>query len=194
MGLLLVVGLIIVYLFLVFCCFWCLLGCCCYLLVHFSNIVSDTLLFPFFPWWCCLLVTLGKAWGSAPRVLLAHLWLPAFWPLVCSFCFVLLFCMFMACISPNSRVWMLPSDKVTKLITESVLVDAVAFDFVVFAREVLFLAAWVCFIVVVAMDLNVDIDPVDNRSSCIFAMVLASVFAPAISRSSLVSGKMRSIL
>jgi len=28
-------------------------------------IVSDTLFFLFFPWWCHLLVTLGKAWGLA---------------------------------------------------------------------------------------------------------------------------------
>jgi len=87
---------------------------------------------------------------------------------------------------------MLPSDKVTKLITELVSVDAVAFDFGVFVWEVFF-GCLGLFCVAVAMDLNVDIDPVDNKLSCIFVMVLASVFVPTISRSSLVSGKMRPI-
>jgi len=88
---------------------------------------------------------------------------------------------------------MLPSDKVTKLITKSVSVVAVALDFGIFAQEVLFWVAWVCFIVAVAVDLNVDINPVDNKSSCIFAMVLASVVAPTISRSNLVYGDIRSV-
>jgi len=89
---------------------------------------------------------------------------------------------------------MLPSDKVTKLIAKSVLVVGVALDFNVFAWEVLFQVAQACLIAAVAIDLNVDIDLVDNKSFCIVAMVLASVVAPTRSRSNLVSGNMRSIL
>jgi len=88
---------------------------------------------------------------------------------------------------------MSPSDRVTKLITESVSVVAVAFDLVVLVLEELFLVAQDCFIVVVAVDQNVKIEPVDSRLSCIFAMVSAGVFAPTISKSNCVSGKMRSV-
>jgi len=89
---------------------------------------------------------------------------------------------------------MSPSDRVTKLMMESVLVVAVVFDFGVLVLEELFLVTQVCFIVAVAVDWNVEIEPVDSRLSCIFAMVSAGVFTPTISKSSCVSGKMRSVL
>jgi len=90
----------------------------------------------------------------------------------------------------------LPSERVTELITESVLVVAVTFDLGVLVLEELFLVAQDCFVVVVAVvavDQNVKIEPVDNRLSCIFAMVATGVFAPTRSKSNCVSGKMRSV-
>jgi len=88
---------------------------------------------------------------------------------------------------------MLPTDRVTKLMTESVSVVAVAFDLGCLFLEELFRVAWDCFVVTVAVDRNVEIEPVDKRPSCIFAMVSAGVFAPTKSRSNCVSGKMRSV-
>jgi len=88
---------------------------------------------------------------------------------------------------------MSPSDRDTELVTKSVSVVAVAFDLGVLVLEELFLVAQVCFVVAVAVDQNVKIEPVDSRSSCIFMMVSAGVFAPTISKSNCVSGKMRSV-
>jgi len=73
---------------------------------------------------------------------------------------------------------MSPSDKVTELMTETVSVVAVALDLFVFAWVLLFHVVHVCFIVVVFNDWNIDIDPVNNRLSCIFAIVSAGVVAP----------------
>jgi len=51
------------------------------------------------------------------------------------------------------------ADKVTELVTESVSVAFVAFDFVVFECVVLCLIAWVLVVADIADDLKVEIDP-----------------------------------
>jgi len=86
----------------------------------------------------------------------------------------------MACISQSRGVCMLPSDKVIKLMTKLVSVVAVALDLIVFVEVVLFHVVHVCFIIVVADDLNIDINLVNNRLSCILAIVSAGVVAPDI--------------
>jgi len=82
------------------------------------------------------------------------------------------------------------SEKVTKLNTELVLVVEVSEAIFVLVHFSLFLVAHEVHVIVV---LNVEIKPVDNKSSCIFAIVSAGVVAPDIPSSSLVSGKIRSV-
>ena len=81
------------------------------------------------------------------------------------------------------------SDKVAELKTESVSFveeDAV----VVLTFRGLFLVALKFLDAVVR---KVEIDPVESKSSCSFAIVSAGVVAPDISISILVSGKIRSV-
>jgi len=60
---------------------------------------------------------------------------------------------------------MSPSDNVTKLMTELVLVGALQLDLFVFTQELLFCVACMCLVVVVADDQNVDINPVESKLS-----------------------------
>jgi len=93
--------------------------------------------------------------------------LSVFWPLVGSLLVVsdAIFCMFKACVSLVKRMWRLLSDKLTELVTESESVAFVVFDFVAFERVVLHLVARVLVEADIADNLNVEIDPVDSKSS-----------------------------
>jgi len=86
------------------------------------------------------------------------------------------------------------SDKVTQLVTESVSVAVFAFGFVVFECIVLHLIAHVLVVADIANEWKVEIDMVNNKSSWIIAIMDAGVEAPNISNSTLVSGKIRSVL
>ncbi len=89
---------------------------------------------------------------------------------------------------------MLLSEKVTKLITMLVLVLELVDDFVGFDLIMLFHIALDCLVAAIANDWKVEMEPVDNRSSWIFAIVLAGVVALDMSSSSLVLRKIRSVL
>jgi len=103
----------------------------------------------------------------ASRLSFGSNFLPVFWPLVGSLLllFVALFCMLRACVSLVRRIWRLLSDRVTELVTQSESVDFVDFGLVGFERVVLCLIVWVFVVADVAKDLNVEIDPVNNKSS-----------------------------
>jgi len=85
------------------------------------------------------------------------------------------------------------SEKVTKLITVSVSVLEWLAD-LVGDLVMLFCIALDCLVASVADDWKVEMEPVDNRLSWIFVIVSAGVVAPDMSSSSLVLGKIRSVL
>jgi len=68
----------------------------------------------------------------------------------------------MACVSQVKRILRLLSENVAKLKTELVSVVELSLLLFIFTCFTLFLVARVVFVVV---DLTVEIDPVDNRSS-----------------------------
>jgi len=112
-----------------------------------------------------------------------------FWPLVGSFdgfCSGLFCWRVIACASHASNMLRSFSEKVTKLNTKSVLVVEASETFLVLLGFLLFLVALDALLVVVQ---NVEIEPVDSRSSCIFAMVSAQIDAPDMSISKLLSRK-----
>jgi len=86
------------------------------------------------------------------------------------------------------------SDKLLGLVTESESKAFVVSDFVAFEQVVLHLIVWVLVEADVTVDLNVEINPVDNKLSWILAIIDAGVMDPDISNSSLVSGNIKSVL
>jgi len=86
------------------------------------------------------------------------------------------------------------SDRVSKLMTKSVSMVEVVFDLIGFKCIVLFCIARVCLVADVAVDLKVEMELVKSKLSWILAIVTTGVEAPDMSSSTLVSGKMRSVL
>jgi len=150
---------------------------------------------------CSPLCGLGACWVVCNlRVIAQHccvlLVSAGFWPPVCS-CgcgwFVLFCCRVIACASHAKSMLRSFSEKVTKLKTELVSVVEASVPVCVLFCDGVFFGTREVLDALVAVILKVEIDLVDSRSSCIFAIVLAGVVVPDMSISTLVSGKMRSM-